>query len=61
MKMKCSYCGGEIKEGRAILFVKKDGTVYSFCSSKCEKSFKMKRDPRKRKWTTVSRKLRGKE
>ena len=48
-------------EGHAILFVKKDGTVYSFCSSKCEKSFRMKRDPRKKKWTTTSRKLRGKE
>ncbi|MCK4635153.1 MAG: ribosomal protein L24e family protein [Candidatus Aenigmarchaeota archaeon] len=59
--MKCSYCGENTKEGRVILFVKKDGKVFSFCSSKCEKSFKMKRNPRKKKWTRTSRKLRGKE
>ncbi|MCD6398559.1 MAG: ribosomal protein L24e family protein [Candidatus Aenigmarchaeota archaeon] len=59
--MKCSYCGNEIKEGRAILFVKNDGKILSFCSSKCEKSSKMKRNPRKKRWTKVNRKLRGKE
>ncbi|MCD6368001.1 MAG: 50S ribosomal protein L24 [Candidatus Aenigmarchaeota archaeon] len=61
MNMKCSYCGREIKKGRARLFVKNDGTILSFCSSKCEKSYMMKRDPRKKKWTMISRKLRGKE
>ncbi|MCD6477382.1 MAG: 50S ribosomal protein L24e [Candidatus Aenigmarchaeota archaeon] len=59
--MKCSYCGKEIPEGRARLFVKNDGTILSFCSLKCEKNYMKKRDPRKRKWTKVSRKLRGKE
>ncbi|UCG95057.1 MAG: 50S ribosomal protein L24e [archaeon] len=59
--MKCSYCGGNVEEGHAILFVKNDGKVLSFCSSKCERSLKMKRDPRKKKWTRTSRKLRGKD
>ncbi len=59
--MRCSYCGENVNEGHAILFVKKDGTVHSFCSSKCEKSFRMKRDPRKKQWTRTSRKARGKE
>lgn len=59
--MKCSYCGGNVGEGNAILFVKNDGKVFTFCSSKCEKSFRMKRDPRGKKWTSTSRKLRGKE
>jgi len=59
--MKCSYCGENIAEGKGLIFVKKDGKVLNFCSSKCERSFFKKRDPRKRKWTRTSRKLRGKE
>jgi len=35
------------------MFVKRDGTVYFFCSSKCEKNMlKLKRVPRKIKWVT---------
>ena len=34
------------------MFVKNDGTVLWFCSAKCKKnSRKLKRDPRKFKWT----------
>jgi len=32
------------------MFVKNDGTIYYFCSSKCEKNFMMGRDKRKVKW-----------
>ncbi len=50
--MKCSFCGKEIPKGSGKMYVKKDGTVLYFCSSKCEKNMlKLGRDPRKIKWT----------
>ena len=49
---KCSFCGNEFLGGKGMMYVKNDGTVYWFCSSKCRKSMLvMKRDARKLKWT----------
>ncbi|MBM3292111.1 50S ribosomal protein L24e [Candidatus Bathyarchaeota archaeon] len=49
---KCSFCGEEIIPGTGINFVRRDGRVLRFCSSKCRKStLKFSRDPRKFKWT----------
>ncbi len=47
----CTYCGREIEPGTGLMYVKNDGTILWFCSSKCFKSWKMGRDPRKLKWT----------
>ncbi len=55
--MKCSFCGYEISKGKGLLFVKANGTIYSFCSSKCKKNLlKLRRKPRKIKWTSEYRK-----
>lgn len=53
--MMCSFCGGDIPAGTGTLFVKRDGTILSFCSNKCRKSrLKLNRNPRKFKWTRRS-------
>ncbi|MEM0011499.1 MAG: 50S ribosomal protein L24e [Nitrososphaeria archaeon] len=49
---KCSFCGSTIEMGTGIAFVRNDGTMLWFCSSKCRKNMLvLKRDPRKLKWT----------
>jgi large subunit ribosomal protein L24e len=48
---KCSFCRDTIEPGTGIMFVKKDGHVLYFCSSKCEKNLiKLGRTPRKVRW-----------
>jgi large subunit ribosomal protein L24e len=47
----CSFCGEEIEPGTGIMFVKKDGNILYFCSSKCEKNMlKLGRVSRKVGW-----------
>ncbi|RLG58337.1 MAG: 50S ribosomal protein L24e [Candidatus Hydrothermarchaeota archaeon] len=49
---ECSFCGRKIEPGTGKMYVEVDGTIYYFCSSKCEKNMlKLKRQPRKLKWT----------
>lgn len=48
----CSYCGHEIEPGTGSTHVRKDLSVFRFCTRKCRRSYEMKRDPRKKKWTT---------
>ena len=58
--MKCTFCGAEIEKGTGKMFVRNDGKILYFCSSKCEKNHFMGRNPRKTRWTLASRKVRGK-
>jgi len=49
----CSFCGKKIKPGTGIIYVRNDGTMLRFCTRKCMMNMlKLKRDPRKLKWTT---------
>lgn len=51
MEFQCSFCGKNIEAGTGKMFVKRDGSVAYFCSSKCEKNaLKLKRVPRKVGW-----------
>ncbi|MDD3159936.1 MAG: 50S ribosomal protein L24e [Candidatus ainarchaeum sp.] len=56
--VKCSFCGKDLKEGSGKIYAKKDGTVFYFCSGKCEKNLiELKRKPVKVKWTDAYNKL----
>lgn len=49
---KCSFCGSEFPGGTGMMYVRNDGSILWFCSSKCRKnSLKLGRDARKLKWT----------
>ena len=55
--VKCSFCGNNLIPATGKMYVKADGKVLYFCSSKCEKNLiKLKRKPKDTKWTAVHRK-----
>jgi len=37
VKRSCSFCAREIEPGTGMMFVKRDGTVFNFCTSSCRK------------------------
>ena len=50
---KCSFCGAQIETGTGKIFVKNDGKLLFFDSSKCEKNMlKLNRKPSKFKWAS---------
>ena len=54
--VNCSFCDNIVSRGTGLLYVKKDGTLFNFCSSKCRKnSLLLGREGRKQKWTVAAR------
>ncbi len=37
VKRQCAFCAGEIEPGRGLMYVKRDGSVFYFCSGTCRK------------------------
>ena len=37
VKRQCSFCAAEIEPGTGSMYVKRDGTLFHFCSSSCRK------------------------
>ena len=52
VKRQCSFCAEEIEPGTGMMFVKRDGTVFHFCSSSCRKQqLNLGRVGHRFKWT----------
>ncbi|MEM5872060.1 MAG: 50S ribosomal protein L24e [Candidatus Aenigmatarchaeota archaeon] len=48
--MKCSICKNNIPRGTGKMFVRNDGKIFYFCSSKCQKNWNMGRLEKGLKW-----------
>ncbi|MDD3574459.1 MAG: 50S ribosomal protein L24e, partial [Methanospirillum sp.] len=56
----CSFCGLPLEPGTGKMYVKKDGQIFYYCRTKCQKNHRLKRIPRRVRWTTAGRKALGK-
>ena len=52
----CSFCKKQYKEPRGLTLFTFDGKTIHFCSSKCQRNFNLKRDPKKVNWIKRNRK-----
>ncbi|XP_046849006.1 60S ribosomal protein L24-like [Xenia sp. Carnegie-2017] len=56
MKLEvCSYSGYKIYPGHGKRYIRLDGKSFNFLDKKCERSFLMRRNPRKISWTVLYR------
>ena len=57
----CTFCGSQLEPGTGKMYVRKDGSVLFFCSSKCQNNQKLGRVPRRIEWTAAGKKALGKK
>jgi large subunit ribosomal protein L24e len=51
-KRQCSFCAEEIEPGTGTMYVKRDGTIFNFCSASCRKQqLQLHRVGQRFKWT----------
>ncbi|RLF09507.1 MAG: 50S ribosomal protein L24e [Thermoprotei archaeon] len=54
----CAFCGRPVPAGTGLMYVKTDGSILYFCSSKCRKNLlKLRRNPAKIKWSKKTRRM----
>ncbi|MFH1400033.1 MAG: 50S ribosomal protein L24e [Nanoarchaeota archaeon] len=54
----CNFCGETIRPGTGKKYIKNDGKIWDFCSSKCQKNqVKLKRVNRNVRWTKAAHTL----
>ncbi|MFH1072379.1 MAG: 50S ribosomal protein L24e [Nanoarchaeota archaeon] len=59
---KCDFCKNRIEPGTGKKYIKKDGKVFDFCSSKCERhQLKLRHKARTTKWTKEYAKVKKEE
>lgn len=58
---KCSFCGENYDIPRGLTFVLPNGELLYFCSSKCQKNYKMGRRGEKQNWVRKQKKVKGEE
>ena len=50
--MKCIFCSRLVEKGKGMMFIRKDGKILEFCSSKCQRNMlKLGRDSANMKWS----------
>lgn len=60
--VNCSFCDSAMLKGTGHLYVKKDGTLFNFCSSKCKKNaLVLGREGRRQKWTPAAKKFQARQ
>jgi large subunit ribosomal protein L24e len=53
--VRCSFCGGNLPEGRGKMYVRNDGKVFYFCQSKCQSNWRKGREGKSVRWTQTFR------
>ncbi|MEK6979039.1 MAG: 50S ribosomal protein L24e [Candidatus Micrarchaeota archaeon] len=60
--VNCSFCDDVVRKGTGVMYIKKDGTLFYFCTTKCRKNtLKLKREGRRQKWTKRARAVKAKK
>jgi large subunit ribosomal protein L24e len=53
----CSFCKKNYENPRGLTLFQQDGSARYFCSSKCNRNFALKRDPKKVNWVKREKKI----